>query len=347
LTAISDADSSYAYTYDNLGRVLTADNDGTLGVPDVVLTSAYDAAGNRTSLSAEIDGTDDFLNAYTYDALHRPTRVDQTGQAGGNTVHEKRVDFSYNAISQFTEIARFNDTDGGSSDEIATSTFTYDTLGRLTKLDYENGGVDLFTPQEWSYDNIHRITQFISADGTTDYDYDKTSQLTAADHDYQADESYSYDANGNRTLTGYQTGDNNQLLNDGTHSYEYDDEGNRTSRTHDTTGEVTEYEWDHRNRLIQVTEKDEYGATTQVVEYTYDVFNRRIGKAVDTTSPFNMATRRSNATSTTTSPAWRASTAATWCSTSSIPMVTAPPLLILSAATSTAPPSIRFSRRRT
>ena len=268
LTAVSDADSSYAYTYDNLGRVLTVDNDGTSGVPDVVLASAYDAAGNRTSLAATIDSTDDFLNTYTYDDLHRLTRVDQEGQTSGNTVHEKRVDFSYNAISQFTEIARFNDTAGGSVDEIATSTFTYDALGRLTKLDYENGGVDLFTPQEWSYDNIHRITQFISADGTTDYDYDETSQLTAADHDYQADESYSYDANGNRTLTVYQTGDNNQLLNDGTHSYEYDDEGNRTSRTNDTTNEVTEYEWDHRNRLIKVTEKDGLGATTKVVEYT-------------------------------------------------------------------------------
>lgn len=155
-------------------------------------------------------------------------------------------------------------------------------------MEYENGGTDLFTPYEWSYDNIYRTTQFVGDDGTTDYEYDKTSQLTDADHDYQTDESYSYDDNGNRTMTGYQTGDNNQLENDGTYSHAYDDEGNRTSSTNDTTDEVTEYEWDHRNRLIQVTEKDEYGATTQVVEYTYDVFNRRIAKAVDTTSPFTM-----------------------------------------------------------
>ena len=90
-------------------------------------------------------------------------------------------------------------------------------------------------------------------------------------------------------MTGYATGDNNQLTNDGTYSYEYDDEGNRTKRTHDTTSDVTEYEWDYRNRLTKVTEKDDTGTTTQVVEYTYDVFNRRISKAVDTTSPFTMA----------------------------------------------------------
>ena len=112
--------------------------------------------------------------------------------------------------------------------------------------------------------------------------------MTGADHDYQTDESYSYDANGNRTKSGYDTGDNNQLLEDGTYSYEYDDEGNRTLRTNLTTSETTEYEWDYRNRLTRVTDKDAYGSTTQVVAYTYDAFNRRIARAVDTTSPFDL-----------------------------------------------------------
>ena len=38
----------------------------------------------------------------------------------------ERVDFTYNAISQFTKIERFNDTDGNSGDEVATSIYTYD-----------------------------------------------------------------------------------------------------------------------------------------------------------------------------------------------------------------------------
>ncbi|MBC8351077.1 MAG: hypothetical protein H8E66_03770 [Planctomycetes bacterium] len=288
LTDVSDPDSTYAYTYDDLGRLLTVDNYDTSGVPNVILTSAYDANSNRTSLSAEIDSTDDFLNSYTYDALNRLTRLDQDEQTGGNTVVEKRVDFSYNSIGLFTEIARFNDTDGNSGDEIATSTYTYDTLGHLTDLEYENGGTDLFTPYEWSFDNMNRVTQFIGADGTTDYTYDKTSQLTDAGHTFQSDETYTYDANGNRTMTGYTTGDNNQLTNDSTYSYEYDDEGNRTKRTDDTTFEETHYEWDFRNRLTKVTEKDDMGSTTKVVEFTYDVFSRRIAKAVDSTSPFTM-----------------------------------------------------------
>jgi RHS repeat-associated protein len=288
LLTASDPDSSYAYTYDKLGRVLTVDNDDTPGAPNVVLTSAYDAMGNRTSLSATIDTTDDFLNTYTYDALNRVTRLDQDSQAGGNEVNEKRVDFSYNVGSQYTEIARFNGLAGDAGDEVATSTYTYDTLGRLTDLEYENGNVDLFTPYDWSFDNLHRVTQFVSQDGTADYDYDKTGQLTDVDYTTQTDETYTYDANGNRTITGYTTGDNNQLTNDGTSTYVYDDEGDRTSRTNDTTDYVNEYEWDFHNRLVKVTEKDDMDTTLKVVEYTYDVFNRRIGKEVDTTSPFTM-----------------------------------------------------------
>lgn len=167
--------------------MLTVDNDGTSGVPRVILTSGYDSNGNRTSLSATIDGTDDFLNSYTYDALNRVTRIDQIGVTGGNTVAEKRVDFAYKVDSRYDTITRYNDTAGGSSDEIATATYTYDALGRLTGLDYEQGGTDLFTPYSWTYDDLNRITQMVHADGTTDYAYDKTDQLTDADHTYQTD----------------------------------------------------------------------------------------------------------------------------------------------------------------
>ena len=46
-----------------------------------------------------------------------------------------------------------------------------------------------------------------------------------------------------------------------------DDEGNRIKRTKTSTGEVTEYTWDFRNRLTKVTEKDASGNVTKVVEY--------------------------------------------------------------------------------
>ena len=133
----------------------------------------------------------------------------------------------------------------------------------------------------WTYDGLSRVVQFVSSsDGTVDYVYDDTSQLTGADYDYQSDETYSYDGAGNRTLSGYQTGVNNRLTSDGTYNYAYDDEGNRISRTEIATGAVTEYTWDHRNRLTKIVSKDAQGQVIKTVDYVYDALDRRIKKTI-------------------------------------------------------------------
>ena len=85
------------------------------------------------------------------------TGVDQTGQTGGNEVAEKRVDFGYNAVNQTTTIARYNDAAGDSANEVATGNYTFDALHRLTGLDYEKGGTDLFTPYAWTYDSLSSV----------------------------------------------------------------------------------------------------------------------------------------------------------------------------------------------
>jgi len=290
LLSASDPDSTSAHTYDNLGRVTVVNNSGTPGVPNVVLTAGHDALSHRTSLSATVAGVADFLNTYSFDALGHMTRVDQMGQSGGNSVAEKRVDFAYNRVGQFTQIARFNDTDGASSHEVATSVYTRDDLGRLTGLAYQKGGINLFTPYSWSYDAINRVTQFVSQDGTNDYGYNANSELTSAS---LTSESYAFDATGNRTGGSYATpGPNNQLLSDGTFNYEHDAEGNRTKRTRISTDpaddHVMELTWDHRNRLTEVVFKNNAGTITKVLAYVYDVFDRRILRKLDTTSPFDL-----------------------------------------------------------
>jgi len=280
LTSTSDPDSSYAYTYDNLSRILTVSNSGTSGVPTVVLTSAYDANSRRTSLAGTVGGTADFLNSYTYDNLGRLTRVDQTGN-GGATVANKRADFAYNALGQFTSIAR-QVKPSSTWNEVATSTFTYDTLNRITALDHKIGSTDIAN-YDWTYDALNRVTQLSSGDGTSDYTYDKESELTAADHSFQTDESYTYNATGNRTNTGYTTGTNNRMTSDGTYNYTYDDEGNRLTRTKISDSSLTEYTWDHRNRLTKVVERatGTGGAITKQTDYKYDIFDRRISKSYD------------------------------------------------------------------
>ncbi len=299
LTSVSDIYSTYAYKYDAIGRIESVDNAGTPVVPQVVLTSSYDAAGNRTGLAAKIGGVDDFKNVYKYDGLNRLDVLTQQGQTGGNAVAAKQIDFDYDAVGRLKTVGRFNavfdvNTSNGAAYEIATSSFAYDGANRLTNLAYQKGGADLFTPYAWQFDAGGRISQFTSADGTATYGYDDTNQLTsetyvpASGGVVPSDQAFSYDANGNRTNAGYVVDPNNETKSDGVFDYVYDNEGNRTQRTEIATGAVTEYAWDYRNRLTRVTEKDSQGAVTQVVEYTYDVFNRRIEKAVDVTSPFDI-----------------------------------------------------------
>ncbi len=98
-------------------RVLTADNTGTPGAPNVVpcgFSYSYDGVDNVKSVTDTINGVampEGFLrsipraskggtNAYSFSSLNRLTQLTQTG----NNVRDKRVDFGYNAIGQFTEI---------------------------------------------------------------------------------------------------------------------------------------------------------------------------------------------------------------------------------------------------
>jgi RHS repeat-associated protein len=166
---------------------------------------------------------------------------------------------------------------------VARTDHTFDAASRLTGLSHTQGATTL-AAYTWGYDDADRVTQFVSAtDGTATYSYDFTDQVTGAGYTYQTNESHTYDLNGNRTGGGYATALNNQTTSDGTYTYQYDGEGNRTRRTHIVTGAVTEYTWDHRNRLTAITERaSATGPITARFEYTYDALNRRIAKSLDT-----------------------------------------------------------------
>jgi RHS repeat-associated protein len=100
-----------------------------------------------------------------------------------------------------------------------------------------------------------------------------------------ATESYSYDANGNRTLDGYVVGPGNRLSSDGTYDYTGDNEGNILTKTRIADGETTEFTWDHRNRLTQVLVKAAGGTVLKEERFTYDALDRRIGMWVDSDGP--------------------------------------------------------------
>jgi YD repeat-containing protein len=60
--------------------------------------------------------------------------------------------------------------------------------------------------------------------------------------------------------------------------------GNLTLRTRIASAQAddytTAYQWDYRNRLVAVIFMNEAGATTKSIDYTYDPFDRLIGKTV-------------------------------------------------------------------
>ncbi len=297
LFSASDNYSNYTYLFDALGR-LTKETVANPGAPTVELHQKFDAASNRTELTARLNHgsgfRDDLKNAYTYDALRRMTRVDQFG-VGGNAVAEKRADFAYNAAGAFTSITRYKDTDGAAANLIATSLYTYDGIGRLSDLEHTrptppSGGATSLADYAWVYDAHSRVTSMsfsslVGSSGTSTYSYDQTDQLTGTDHSFQTDEANSYDVNGNRTNTGFTTGADNRITSDGVFNYTYDNEGNRLTRTRISGAPaddyLTEYAWDHRNRLSSVTSKNNSGTITKSVAFEYDIFDRRIEVTID------------------------------------------------------------------
>jgi len=290
LQSVKDAYSELTFTYDTLDRVKTVDNAGTPEAPHVVLTYTYDATGNVQTVKDTIDGVAGATTTYTYDTLDRLKTLQQTG----NQVSDKFVDFSYNAIGQYTGVNRYSDLTR--SNLSVQSTYVYDSLNRLTNLQHKNAANEVLSFSGYKFDSASRITQVEDVNGVTDYGYDQRDQLRGAnraDTDARGDETYVYDANGNRVSTHvgnpYVTGEGNRLLSDGLYNYQYDDEGNTVRRTEIASGNYREFEWDNRNRLMLVRDFTASDVVTQEVEFSYDALNRRILKAV---SVYDQSTTR-------------------------------------------------------
>lgn len=286
ILSLDDFFSSLTFTYDNRNRIKSVDNNGTPNVPPVVLTYDYDLASRLTSVVDSINGVAAGQNSYTHDALDRMVRLTQ----GGASVAPKRVDLVYNSLGQMAAIERFSGFAG--SPQVVATSFTYDSLNRLTNLDHRNIADAIVNFQDLTYDAVDRITEISDVDGTIVYTYDNRDQLRSANYTdpSRIDEGYTYDANGHRLTShlhndGYETGPNNQLLSDGVFDYVYDDEGNISVRTDLATNSTRQFEWDFRNRLSAVIDRDHEGNEVQRVDFSYDAMNRRISKSVVGATP--------------------------------------------------------------
>ena len=113
-----------------------------------------------------------------------------------------------------------------------------DLAGRLTEWKHvRNSAGTEINRYTWSYDALGRPVTQTFVDGTSTFQFDRSSQVTGVTRTGQVSETYEYDSNGNRTNTGTSNGTNNRLLSDDIYDYQYDAEWNRTKRTDRATGQ--------------------------------------------------------------------------------------------------------------
>ena len=230
-----------------------------------MLGYSMDANGNRTSLTATIGST----------VLTTTFALDQRNQISTVTDPDGRVyNYTYNGNGSPVSLAQPNG---------VTTTYTMDSLNRLTLLTSKHGATTLA-----SYLYTLGVTglrnQVAETDGTTRaYQYDSlyrltTETVTGSVADYS--KTFVYDSVGNRTqqvTTGAgaatidATFDNrDRLLTDGASTLAWDFNGNLISRSGGDT-----YQWDFDDRLKTVTKSD-----GTVVDHVYDVDGNRVKTTV-------------------------------------------------------------------
>ena len=252
----SNNDSSLAFTYDGLNRVVTADT--LLGgvQPAVTLTNTYDAVGNRTALSDSEGGA----TQMTYDAASRLIQV--------ITPNNDTIGLSYDAKGRPDQITFPN---------TVVTQHQYDLQGRLSDLTHDAGVTELASFR-YTYDAVGNVSSIAEQTGTRDFTYDALQRVTAGGF-ATAPESYTYDGVGNRTTSHlsatHVTDAANRLTEDDAFTYTYDANGNLETKTDKVTLAVTTYTYDAQNQLIQIDFPDLTTAT-----YRYDGLARRIEKNV-------------------------------------------------------------------
>jgi len=200
--------------------------------------------------------------------------------------------------------------------------YTYNGFGEITKEQLSTGQRSrdtVFYVAEYKRDNTGRIIEkketALTDVATYKYNYDFVGRLTSVLKDDVEVESYTYDFNGNRTVSTLLTDstvisslakgtsqasqglqadgtvvstvvetsvtsravydDQDRLTSYGGNTYAYDERGNLESKT-DADGGIWTYEYDEFGNLISVVTPG-----LKRIDYVIDGLNRRIGKKVD------------------------------------------------------------------
>lgn len=278
--SIFDTDAYLQFEYDALNRLVRADDGSLNGKPQTILQYTYDAAGNRIS-TADNHGV-------VVDALFTTSGKVQQLQWYGGGINTASMDFDYDATDRVSHINRYAQLPGSSP--VSTTEFTRDAIGNLTGITHRDAADAVLSSYTYNYDAGRRLLSSLINGVQTNYSYNTVGELEGADRSVGLDESYTYDANGNRVEShlhgSYTTGNDNQLLSDGIYSYTYDLEGQLLTRTSLANGNVTTYSYDHRHRLVDITTRSPGNVILSNVAYRYDALDRRIAQITNGTTVF-------------------------------------------------------------
>jgi RHS repeat-associated protein len=283
MTGADNPSATETFTYDNGGNLKTEATSGPgTGQPTVTLTYSYYPSGQLESISDSLSGSGDAgqgITTYVYNDAQELTTITQS--IGGTAGPE--VTMTYDPAGLVSDAT--SSIDGSGSDFITT--YSYDPAEDLTAIatgsSTESGGSPeplgrtgpmptTSADSDATYNSAGQVTgtssSFDGSSASNSYTYDNDNQLTSASG--ATDDSYSYDANGNRNSTGYTTGTGNELINSPGVTYTYDNDGNMLTAT--TSSGTTTYTYDYQNQLTNV----EINGTV-VATYTYDALGQRIG----------------------------------------------------------------------
>ncbi len=151
---------------------------------------------------------------------------------GGVGQTKLKWDNTYTNRDQISVETRYRWT-GSAWASIGTSEYTYDDAMRVTNIQHKDGNGIVQANFTYTYDTADRVTSAIDNGAAVSYSYDDTNQLTA-----DGSASYSYDANGNRTMAGYATSTGNGTTNDRTWTHTFDDAGNEIKKSKGESAET-------------------------------------------------------------------------------------------------------------
>jgi len=223
------------YTYDALNRLLSRSSNSPNAEPAVSFT--YTETGKRATMS---DGSGN--TTYTYDALDRLTTkaapagtltygYDEAGKLASissNHAHGIHVDYSYDDLNRLSTV-----TDSRLQGN-QTTTYTYDNASNVATVTYPNGLTSTFT-----YDSLNRVTGLSSQVSSYSYQRDATGKLTNASEDTGRTLVWNYDGINrltNESISLAPSGHNGNV------SYSLDPVGNRLSDTSSLEG-ITPGSW--------------------------------------------------------------------------------------------------------